>query len=152
MLKALEQMKARWNKLTEGEYGLVIYFFVGAITALVLYHGVFAVILNTNTPVVSVLSDSMIPVFFRGDMLIIYNDGNYKKGDIVVYESKNMRSPIIHRIIDINNGFYITKGDNNRIADPYPVAKEDIKGRAIFKIPLLGWARIGFQAFMDAIG
>ncbi|MBT3408184.1 signal peptidase I [Candidatus Woesearchaeota archaeon] len=46
-------------------------------------------------------------------------------GDIVSYRVKGEVNPIIHRIIDIdydeNGYYYILKGDNNNLPDPYKV-------------------------------
>ncbi|MBO6275628.1 MAG: signal peptidase I, partial [Methanobrevibacter sp.] len=73
-----------------------------------------------------VVSGSMEPVFYRGDIVVIekanflglheFNSSDVKVGDIVVYDAAWFNQPVIHRIIDIKdiNGttMYVIKGDN----------------------------------------
>ncbi len=80
-----------------------------------------------------VVSGSMEPVFYRGDVVVIektdffgiqeINPADLKIGDIVIYNAIWFPEPVIHRIIatgTATNGsqYYITKGDNNPIQDP----------------------------------
>jgi signal peptidase len=110
------------------------------IAAFVLYK-LMSIGLNTQSPMVSVLSESMEPTLHVGDMIIIQQSNDYKIGDIVVYMYGS--KPIIHRIIDINkDNMYIIKGDNNPIPDPYPVRKTQIVGKAIAAIPIAGFPRM----------
>jgi len=62
-------------------------------------------------------------------------------GDIIVFKSpQNQDNTIVHRVMDIKDGEYITKGDNNDNADDWVVFKEDILGKVAFNIPYLGYA------------
>lgn len=75
------------------------------------------VLLNNDSPVVSVLSESMEPGFKRGDILFL-KPQTYKTGDILVYQVRKNDIPIVHRVIRINNKVeMLTKGDNNRLDD-----------------------------------
>jgi signal peptidase I len=92
------------------------------------------------------------------------------QGDIVVYYSDLQKKEIIHRAvlgIKATDGiFYITKGDNEKTnfvldADcrfsmitneglvtinclyPYALEKEDVLSKHFFKIPYLGWVKLG---------
>ena len=71
-----------------------------------------------------VVSGSMEPVLYRGDIVIIdSNPSNVQVGDIVVYKATWFNQPVIHRVIEIgkdqnNNTAMITKGDNNPSPDP----------------------------------
>jgi len=73
-----------------------------------------------------VVSGSMEPVLFRGDIVIIDtnpNVNNIQVGDIVVYKATWFNEPVIHRVIEIGtdqngNKAMITKGDNNPSPDP----------------------------------
>lgn len=89
--------------------------------------------------------------FNKGDIMILkgIEPKDIKIGDVVVYESPNYKNPIIHRVVEIkNNGDFklITKGDNNFDADSNEVTQDQIKrtGKAIMRIPLLGWIKIWF--------
>ena len=121
--------------------------------AFILYHSM-AFALDTPSPMTSVVSDSMVPTFYKGDMLIVRGSEDYLVGEIVVYENPKTKLPIVHRIINITEeGYYITKGDNNPVADPGyitegPIPKEVIQGKVILTIPYLGWVKILFLRYL----
>jgi len=125
-----------------GTLSTVVYIVLGVVLALAAKEAlVFG--LNTDTPVVAVVSSSMQhdspaqtyygwletnlgynrsyidswPIsggFLVGDMPIVQGADGYNVGDIIVYSVPGQSVPIIHRIIVINpDGSYQTKGDNN---------------------------------------
>ncbi len=77
------------------------------------------VITYSDSPVVVVLSGSMEPLYYRGDILTLYNrEEKIYTGDVVVYKNGDQEIPIVHRVIAIQEkdgeDYYIlTKGDNN---------------------------------------
>lgn len=147
----MHELKKKWDKYTEGPFGILLYLFLGFIIAYGA-NAALGVMLNTRTPVVAVFSDSMVPTFYRGDMIIVYGDKDVKTGDIVVFDSPDGKYPIIHRVIEINNAGVITKGDNNSISDEGrwgTISFDKIYGKAVLKIPLLGWVKI---LFVDLTG
>ena len=83
--------------------------------------------------------------------MIIHGYGNYKIGDILVFWS-NKNYPIIHRIISTTETpigtLYNTKGDhnaqpiNNNQVSEYNIPENKIVGKAIFRVPYLGWVKI----------
>ncbi|MDM5205749.1 signal peptidase I [Cytobacillus kochii] len=92
----------------------------------------------------TVLSNSMVPVFEAGDVIITreIDAKDLKEGDIISFynEEKNL---ITHRITSIieKNGerkFY-TKGDNNNTVDEVAITSSDIVGKEMFHIPKLGF-------------
>ncbi|MBZ9570494.1 signal peptidase I [Methanobrevibacter sp. TMH8] len=109
-----------------------------------------------------VVSESMEPVFYRGDIVVVektdflgiheFDPNNAKVGDIVVYNAAWFPNPVIHRIINITevNGskYYVIKGDNNPSPDPYLVTPSQITSRVIsiggqpFIIPKIGYITI----------
>ncbi|NIM46932.1 MAG: signal peptidase I [Candidatus Aenigmarchaeota archaeon] len=139
-------MRKIWDKYTEGWFGIIVYLFLGFVIA----YGVniaLSFILGTQTPVVAVFSNSMIPTFYRGDMIMVYGEKNLKVGDIVVFDSPDKKYPIIHRIHEIRDSGIITKGDNVPSTDEGRwgvISLEDIYGKAFLKIPILGWVKILF--------
>jgi signal peptidase len=144
----MHELKQKWDQYTEGPFGIIIYLFLGFVIA----YGAnitLGIVLNTKTPVVAVFSDSMDPTFYKGDMIIVYGDKNIKVGDIVVFDSPDtsFSYPIIHRVVEIKDDGVVTKGDNNAVSDEgrwgvVPFSK--IYGKAVLKIPLLGWVKILF--------
>ena len=143
------KIKKKWDKYTEGWFGVIIYLFLGFVIA----YGVNSALgfaLNTKTPVVAVFSDSMDPIFYKGDMVIVYGEKNIKLGDIVVFDSPTESYPIIHRVVQIKNGGIVSKGDNNAVSDEGrwgAIPFDKIYGKAFLKIPLLGWVKILFVEF-----
>ena len=80
-----------------------------------------------------------------GDVVVVMGDKVYKVGDVIVYQPKNARYSVIHRIVAINeDGTYQTKGDRNNAQFPYEknIHESQIYGKAIFRIPLIGWPRV----------
>ena len=92
-----------------------------------------------------VVSGSMEPAFYRGDIVVVekagflgineFNPEDVQVGDVVVYDAKWFDQPVIHRIIDIEdiNGttMYKIKGDNNNAPDPYYVTSSQIKEKVV---------------------
>jgi signal peptidase len=83
-----------------------------------------------------VVSGSMEPVMYRGDIVIIGDPTNIQVGDIVVYHATWFDQPVIHRVIatgkDSNgNMFYTIKGDNNPVPDPDPVYPNQIVSKVV---------------------
>lgn len=89
-----------------------------------------------------IISGSMEPELQIGDIVLIKKceETELQIGDIISFRSGE--SVITHRINNIidNNGKiqYETKGDNNNISDRNYIKYEDIEGKLISKIPLLG--------------
>lgn len=95
--------------------------------------------------------------FNKGDIMFLVGEKpkNIKKGDVIVFQA-NRADPIIHRVIEVwyeNNEYhYRTKGDNNprsfqEILET-DITEDRLVGKAIIRIPFLGWVKI---AFVDAI-
>jgi signal peptidase I len=58
------------------------------------------VVFNTEAPFVVVLTGSMEPSYFRGDILAVTNNQDvFNVGDIVVYRFHVEDIPIVHRVI-----------------------------------------------------
>lgn len=85
--------------------------------------------------------------FNKGDIMFLkgVEAKNIKVGDVLVYETSSYSNPIIHRVVEVRNGDFITKGDNNNKEDK-PVSPNQIEktGIAVFRLPLLGWIKIWF--------
>jgi signal peptidase I len=64
----------------------------------------------------------------------------------VIYQRSDVKYTIVHRIIDKNEEGYVIKGDNNPAPDPGTVKKEQIIGKVLFAVPLLGYPRLALYA------
>jgi signal peptidase len=142
-VRALAELKKTWDKYTNGPLGSIIYLVLGFIIAFAV-NAFLGLALDTHTPVVAVFSDSMDPTFYKGDMIIVTGENNIQIGDIIVFNVPDRQYPIIHRITSITGDVITTKGDNNLYQDPWQTPKENVSGKAVLKIPLLGWVKILF--------
>ena len=98
----------------------------------------------------------MHPVYDRGDIVIVektskYLLNNLKKYDIIDYILDG--TIVAHRIIFIekhNDGtkLYITKGDNNNVADNKKVNTNQILGKVVFRIPKIGYPSVWLNDFL----
>ncbi|CEO12293.1 signal peptidase type I [[Clostridium] sordellii] len=88
----------------------------------------------------TVLSGSMEPEFYPGDMVITKHKDkvNINVNDIVTYRD-NEGVIITHRIIEETDEGYITKGDNNNVKDAGILKEENIIGKVKFSIPKIGY-------------
>lgn len=86
----------------------------------------------------SVQSDSMIPEFENGDLIIskaVDSSTALEKGDIITFQTEIMGEDALntHRIVDVTETggveFYITKGDNNPVEDDEPVARISVAAK-----------------------
>ena len=87
----------------------------------------------------TVASDSMSPTFRAGDLIIIRkcDPATLKEGDIVTFHTiiNNEFALNTHRITEIQDlggaRSYVTKGDNNELADIHMIADGDIVGKYV---------------------
>ena len=132
-------------------------------SALMIWKGLM-VVTGSESPIVVVLSGSMEPAFYRGDLLFLTNhqDDPIRVGEIVVFKIEGRDIPIVHRVIKLHQkdrnetgderGPYssppmkfLTKGDNNQVDDRGLYAKgqmwlqrKDVVGRARGYLPYVG--------------
>ncbi|KAI0772947.1 hypothetical protein BD413DRAFT_473757 [Trametes elegans] len=127
---------------------------------------------NTESPIVVVLSGSMEPAFYRGDLLFLTNptDQRYQVGDITVYKIPGADIPIVHRVLEthdfvsknkglvaaapvVDKQLLLTKGDNNHIDDIelYQglewLERKHIVGKVRGFLPYIGYVTIAMNDF-----
>ncbi len=88
--------------------------------------------------------------FNKGDVMILVGADDVAQGDVLVYISGVHQYPIIHRVMYINeeNMTYTFKGDNNDGPDPTDVSEDQVVGKALYKIPYIGWIKIWFTELL----
>jgi signal peptidase len=137
------------------------YILLGLVLAFIINNGL-GYALGTQKPVMAVVSNSMVPEFYKGDLVVIkgVDPENLQKGDIVVYHNPLRNIPIVHRIVDIEYHagylYFFTKGDHNLRSDQEfgiapPVREDMIKGRVVLIIPKLGWFRVALTEFFGKV-
>lgn len=99
-------------------------------------------------------SNSMAPKIHKGDIVFIVDTDvkDIKKGDIIRYSLDG--NYIVHRVVKINKDadgkrLFITKGDNNRDVDLYPVKESQYTGRIVFNVPYLGYPTILLRELLN---
>ena len=83
-----------------------------------------------------VLSGSMSPTIQVDDVVVVKAKEIYDKQDIIMFRYHD--SFVTHRIIEVTDDGFITKGDANNVQDIQQVKKEDIQGKVVDIIPHMG--------------
>lgn len=86
--------------------------------------------------ILKVSSNSMVPTFEKGDFIIIKKQKEYNVGDIITYETEEQGTKylVTHRIIEINENGYITKGDANNTKDEETIYENVIRGKLFLTV------------------
>ena len=99
--------------------------------------------------VISVISNSMSPLFESGDAVIykkLNNDElkNISEGSIIIYSigNKNIAHRVVNIIKDNDIILYQTKGDQNNMSDTNLVEINQIKGVYVFCIKYIGFPSV----------
>lgn len=106
---------------------------------IIIYLIIFIPVLWGKRPLV-VISGSMEPILKVGGILYYekINLDDFKKDDILVYQLNE--HIVSHRIVNINEYGFETKGDNNNSNDSYIVDKNNVIGRGNnWSIPYIGY-------------
>ena len=88
----------------------------------------------------------------KGDIIFVrgISPENIEIGDVIIFEA-GQQHPIIHRVIAIKTSasgslIFETKGDNNsgQLNIEKNILENQIIGKAIYKVPKLGWVKLFF--------
>jgi signal peptidase I len=85
--------------------------------------------------------------FSKGDLIFVVGARNVEVGDVIVFHG-GAANPLIHRVVKTGDT-YSTKGDNyktnaQQLASEMNIREEQIIGKALFKVPAVGWAKLIF--------
>ena len=101
--------------------------------------------------------------FNKGDIMVLKgkNPENIEVGDVIVFWSAK-KDPIIHRVVkkwkDSDIYYFQTKGDNyktnpapikNPLLDETNISQEQVVGKAVLKVPFLGYIKIWFVDLLN---
>ena len=93
--------------------------------------------------------------FNKGDiMVLVGRDPNkIKVGDVIVFANPVRPEPIIHRVVATHESFFQTKGDHNTDSLPFEeqILSQMIYGKAVFRIPLLGYVKISAVNLLNLV-
>jgi signal peptidase len=114
-------------------------------------------VMHTDSPLVIVISGSMEPVFYPGDVVLTkgVSPDDVHVGDVVIYKQPYLKYPVIHRVrsigeITIGNETvkcFVTWGDNNERPDFYEgpngilpcVPAYAVESKAVMVFPKIGY-------------
>ncbi len=85
-----------------------------------------------------VVSGSMHPAIDVDDVIVIKEQKEYQKDDIIAFSTG--KSLVTHRIIEVTPQGFVTKGDANNTADSQLVQVDNISGEVVYIIPKVGSA------------
>jgi signal peptidase I len=92
-------------------------------------------IIGGSTSYVITSGVSMEPHFHTGDLAIVRAADDYRVGEVVAYHSTLLHVVVLHRIIAIQGGRYVVKGDNNNFVDPTRPTRSQLIGALWVHIP-----------------
>ncbi|RHZ80369.1 hypothetical protein Glove_137g37 [Diversispora epigaea] len=140
------------RKLSKRQFAQQVLNFLMIVSSALIVWKAMALYTNSESPIVVVLSGSMEPAFYRGDLLFLgMPDEPVKIGDICVFKIPGRDVPIVHRVIKVHDEketdkqFILTKGDNNQVDDrglynpgQLWIHKEHIIGKVKGFLPYIG--------------
>ncbi|ELZ98451.1 peptidase S26B, signal peptidase [Haloferax sulfurifontis ATCC BAA-897] len=97
-----------------------------------------------------VLSSSMVPTYNPGDVVVVESvrPEHIEEGDVITFNDtgqagmRNAAGRTTHRVVGVNHAgestTFTTKGDANEEPDVVPVQGDDVVGRVVFAVPVVG--------------
>jgi signal peptidase len=80
---------------------------------------------------------SMEPALRDGDLTLLRRQANYAPGQIVAFRAGG--GVAVHRIQSVQpDGTYVMKGDNKERIDPWLPSDENVLGKVMLRVPLVG--------------
>ena len=138
-------------KVIKKSLSIIIWALLGLIIIYNIYNYASIKIFNKDITTINgyaslkVVSGSMEPTISVGDMIIINTKvDEYKKEDIITFKDAK-GSYVTHRIIEIIDEGYVTKGDNNDSIDQGYITDKDIIGKYVTRIRFIGVILESFQ-------
>jgi signal peptidase I len=84
---------------------------------------------------------SMEPELSAGDLVIVRARSSYDVDDVVLFESETLGGAhVLHRIVGVESGRFVSRGDNRTHDDPDRLAEDDVIGGLWITIPAVGSA------------
>jgi signal peptidase I len=101
--------------------------------------------LGGSTRYVVTQGSSMAPLLHAGDLALVRPTDDAGKGDVVLYEHPRLGAHVLHRVVRVDGGRYVLKGDNNDFLDEVRPTASELDGRLWVTLPRAGsalaWAR-----------
>lgn len=132
------------------------------VLVMVFFGGTFILqnVMGTKYPMMVVVSQSMVPTLGVGDFILVGKISSFDtilagpppNGDILVFRRSTLQEEyIVHRAIEkyLDDGewSFLTKGDNNLFPDGVPILENNVVGKVVGRVPILGY----FSLFIKTI-
>lgn len=143
MIKSNDYQKIKKSK--KGVCFIIIFMIIATIIVLVAGIGKYKI--------VAIGSDSMNPVYYKGDAVIYekVSTSLIKEEDILVFSSGGRT--ITHRVVEIiekgNTLYFRTKGDNNNSIDIDLVSSNDVFGKVKYIVKYVGYPTVIIQEIFN---
>ncbi|MEP7162598.1 MAG: signal peptidase I [Candidatus Moraniibacteriota bacterium] len=128
------------NTATDKLFTIGTYFFYAVIVVIAIF------LLATKLPIAGglktyvVQSGSMEPAIKTGSVIVAKPANEYRVGDVVTFGAQTKdKTPTTHRIVEVRDGKYMTRGDANNAEDLRPVSRFEIIGKVLFSVPFIGY-------------
>lgn len=87
-----------------------------------------------------IVGSSMEPGLHRGDLAVVRKRTVYRPNDVVLYDSRELGAKVLHRIVRVEGGRFVLKGDNNSFLDAERPTEEQVAGSLWVSAPAVGKA------------
>jgi len=95
----------------------------------------------------------------KGDVIFVLGEKSPGKGEIIIFSPNSgstARNPVIHRIITENpigtkgdhNIDQLKPGNNPAGVDEISISQQQVIGKAVLKIPYIGWVKLVFYELL----
>ena len=113
---------------------------IGACAALLVFAWYFLAPLQLGgrTAYVTSTGTSMEPLLHDGDLVVLRTREAYQVGDVIAFRSLDIGRIVLHRIVALEDGRLVTRGDSNSWIDGFHPAETDVLGEMSMRIPGLG--------------
>ena len=85
-----------------------------------------------------IVGSSMEPKLHRGDLAVVRERESYRVGDVVLYDSRDLGTKVLHRIVRVEGDRFVLQGDNNDFLDPEKPTEAQIVGALWTSAPAVG--------------
>lgn len=142
-------MKKAWNIITNAVLIFILLVGIMALVSLLPFKG--------NYKILAVMSGSMEPTLPMGGVVVVKPADQYNIDEIITFESQNSKQSqkyTTHRIVKMNQGgqqdYFYTKGDANETSDTNYIKKDQIIGKVILSVALVGYI-IGYAKTLPGV-
>lgn len=86
-----------------------------------------------------VQGSSMAPLLTDGDLAVVRSTGEVGVGDVVLYREPALGVGVLHRVIRLEAGRLVLKGDANGFLDDLRPTAAEVEGSLWFSVPYAGY-------------